>query len=171
MPQLADAICSISCPSSQMPSSMVRGSIWPFSTAAPWPELARACSPWRRLVLLHLPPSFLVLRVCHDLAMLTRASSCLAVDGNGQRVTMQCQRSTIATSEPRSGDPPLHLHLYLTRFDAGSMLVPSVSSATSPTASDRRSTTASARLQLMGGANWPVGPSYQCLRVHCTGYT
>jgi hypothetical protein len=66
---------------------------------------------------------------------------------------MQCHRSTIATGEPRSGDPPLHLHLYLTRFDAGSMLVPSVSPANSPTASDRRSTAAFAQLQLMGGAN------------------
>jgi hypothetical protein len=60
-----------------------KGSIWLFSTAAPWPELARARGPRRRLVLLHLPPSFLVLRVHHDLAMLTHASPGLAVDGNG----------------------------------------------------------------------------------------
>jgi hypothetical protein len=134
MPQLADAIVN------------GKGSIWPFSTAAPWLELTRARGPRRRLVLLHLPPSFLVLRVCHDLAMLMRASPGLAVHGNGQRVAMQCHCSTIAAGEPRSCDLPLHLHLYLTQFDAGSVLVPSVSPATLPTASDRRSTAASARL-------------------------
>jgi hypothetical protein len=161
----------MSCPSSQTPSSTVRGSIWPFSTAGTWPELARARGPCRRLILLYVPPSFLVLRVRHDLAMLMRASPGLSIHGNGQRVAMQCHCSTIATVEPKSGDPPLHLHLYLTQFNAGSMLVPSVSPATLPTASDRRSTAASARLQLMGGANWPAGPSCQCLRVHCTGCT
>jgi hypothetical protein len=50
--------------------------------------MAGAHGPCHRLVPLPLPPSFLALRVCHDLAMLTHASPGLVVARNGQHAAM-----------------------------------------------------------------------------------
>ena len=111
--------------------------------------------------LFSLSPPFLALWVRRHLAVLTRASPDLAIAGNGQRAARQRRRSAIAVGEPRSGDPPLHIHPYLTRFGVGSTLVPSVSPGNLAVGECAPVSAAPASAWPTGGVVDPRGPARQ----------